>query len=376
MRIFTLVTIISVIVIQSLLAQEWTGAWDTSYGELRLVQVSDNVYGDYNDGNGTIEGKLDKNNRILTGYFYNAKAKKEGDFTFIRWNGNSFKGSWNWYNSTEKAEWNGTKSSSAFPSLKYYGKFNEPVWTGGWDTNFGPITLRQNGSSVTGDYTNADGWIRASYHPPTRTLSGIFFNRRANKKGQFEFFLEKNDKYFSGKWSWLNNESGGKWNGKRVIDSPINNNSKEDCIPLNYTTLKVIPENSKYLISDGTSRMLVIDNKNEAEQILRIIKAYQINAQCYVGRPNPSFTYCLSYNKAPTASNLRGEDCINFNRFNLGIKYINNNWTITDGSHLLFAFKNRKDEAEQALKIINKYKFNQVCYIGRPNSSFQYLTIK
>ncbi|MFW5700143.1 MAG: hypothetical protein ACOCWM_00500 [Cyclobacteriaceae bacterium] len=359
----------------NLFAQNWTGTWDTSYGELRLVQIGDIVYGDYNNGEGTIDGKLNKKFGILNGEFYNEKAKKTGKFTFILWNGDSFKGSWNWFNSSLKEDWSGTKTSSEYPILLYYGKFDDSVWTGTWETDFGPITLNQFGSRVNGDYIDANGWIRASYHKPSRILSGIFFNKNSNRTGRFEFFLEKFDKSFTGKWSWDELEPTSKWNGKKAlnISKKIIN---EDCIPINYTALKIIPENGKYLISDGSSRMLLIDDKKEAEQILKTINNYQFTSTCYVGRPNPSFSYCLASNKAPRAKNLAGEDCLSFNNKNLKVELINNKYTITDGSHLLFSFGQNKEEADLTLDIIRQHGFNQSCFVGRPNPSFQYLTIR
>ncbi len=44
-----------------------------------------------------------------------------------------------------------------------------------------------------------------------------------------------------------------------------------------------------------------------------------------------------------------------------------------DGSHWMFSFGSKEDEARQALAIIKKYGFTRSCFVGRPNASFQYM---
>lgn len=69
------------------------------------------------------------------------------------------------------------------------------------------------------------------------------------------------------------------------------------------------------------------------------------------------------------------QDCIGHDLSNL--RLVNRGgtggWTITDGRSLMFAFGNKRAEAEQALAIIRRHGFTRTCYIGRPNASMQYL---
>ncbi|MCK4418670.1 hypothetical protein KAV79_02580, partial [Candidatus Aerophobetes bacterium] len=50
-------------------------------------------------------------------------------------------------------------------------------------------------------------------------------------------------------------------------------------------------------------------------------------------------------------------------------------WKIVDGSHLMFDFGNKRNEAERALQVIKHYRMNQSCFVGRPDPSFQYLLV-
>jgi len=68
-----------------------------------------------------------------------------------------------------------------------------------------------------------------------------------------------------------------------------------------------------------------------------------------------------------------GEDCLAFNPVSAEVKRISGDWKIVDGSHWMFSFGSLKAEAEQSLKIIKHYRMNQMCFVGRPDPSFQYM---
>ncbi|GAB6184170.1 hypothetical protein [Thermodesulfovibrio hydrogeniphilus] len=69
------------------------------------------------------------------------------------------------------------------------------------------------------------------------------------------------------------------------------------------------------------------------------------------------------------------EDCIFFNPSKTEVKYISGRWKIVEGNKWLFDFGAKRDEAEQALRIIKYYGMNQSCFVGRPKPSFSYLLV-
>lgn len=69
------------------------------------------------------------------------------------------------------------------------------------------------------------------------------------------------------------------------------------------------------------------------------------------------------------------EDCISFNPNTIEVKHIKGHWKIVDGSHWMFDFGNKRNEAERALRIIKHYRMNQSCFVGRPDPSFQYMLV-
>ena len=147
---------------------------------------------------------------------------------------------------------------------------------------------------------------------------------------------------------------------------------KEDCVNINPKNLSIKPSGRQYLLVDGGHSLKAFPNKAEAYKAMKIIQHYGINQSCFVGRPNPSFTYMLVNGKAPMG-NVSGDDCIGFNPKTITLKKINNSWKIVDGSHWMFDFGTNYTEAKQAFLIIKKYGFTQSCFVGRPNPSLQYL---
>ncbi|MBN1929270.1 MAG: hypothetical protein JW764_06990 [Chlorobiaceae bacterium] len=148
---------------------------------------------------------------------------------------------------------------------------------------------------------------------------------------------------------------------------------KEDCLSFNPATTTVRNIDGRWTIADGNHLMFNFgDNKMEALQALKVIKYYRMNSSCFVGRPDPSFEYLLVNGKAPQGS-MPGEDCVSFNPNTIEVKNIDGRWKIVDGSHWVFDFGNKEEEARTAFAIIKKYGFTRSCYVGRPDPSFQYL---
>ncbi|MBW2410297.1 MAG: hypothetical protein JRF72_10900 [Deltaproteobacteria bacterium] len=147
----------------------------------------------------------------------------------------------------------------------------------------------------------------------------------------------------------------------------------EDCISFNPQTAMVKKIQGSWKIVDGSHWMFDFGGKKkEAKKTLKIIKKYQMNQSCFVGRPGPSFQYMLSGGSAPAGA-IAGEDCVSFNPKTATVKRAQGSWKIVDGSHWMFDFGSNESEARKALAIIKKYGFSKSCFVGRPGPSFLYL---
>lgn len=153
----------------------------------------------------------------------------------------------------------------------------------------------------------------------------------------------------------------------------VTGGAKEDCLQFSPANATVANKNGRWKIVDGNHWMFDFGtNKIEAVQALQIIKYYKLNQTCFVGRPDPSFSYLLVNGKAPQGA-MAGEDCIAFNPNTIEVKMVQGRWKIVDGSHWVFDFGGNRSEAEESFQIIKKYGFSKSCYVGRPDPSFTYL---
>ena len=85
----------------------WSGTWNTSDGDMHLVQVGKNVTGRYK-GIGTVTAIYNPSTRLLKGTFLNQNINKKGYIEFY-FEGNTFKGKWGWNANMTEGNWDGTK---------------------------------------------------------------------------------------------------------------------------------------------------------------------------------------------------------------------------------------------------------------------------
>lgn len=147
----------------------------------------------------------------------------------------------------------------------------------------------------------------------------------------------------------------------------------EDCVSFDPSQIVVQWVNGHWKIVEGDHWLFDFGNKrDEASSTFRIIRHYNLNQSCFVGRPNPSFTYMLSDGRAPAGS-VRGEDCVTFDPNQIQVRQFNGRWKIVEGNQWLFDFAGNRAEAQQSAAIIRKYDFSRSCFVGRPNPSFSYM---
>lgn len=147
---------------------------------------------------------------------------------------------------------------------------------------------------------------------------------------------------------------------------------EEDCIHFDPHNLQVEQDDHRFLLLDQAMSLIAFDNHEEAEMSKEVMLRYQLNQQCFVGRPNASFKYFLTDGQAPTGE-MGNEDCLDFNPNNISVQQIQGRWKIVEGNNWMFDFENNEQEARQAFAVIQKYGFTKTCFVGRPNPEMQYL---
>jgi hypothetical protein len=91
-------------------------------------------------------------------------------------------------------------------------------WGGSWTSDFGPLTLRQSGSRVTGTYPtcNGSGTGTITATASGRTLDGTWSQACNSRSGRLHFVQSSGGGSFSGKWSYGEATPTSTWNGRRA----------------------------------------------------------------------------------------------------------------------------------------------------------------
>lgn len=107
-------------------AQQWQGAWSSTYGELRLMEDGDHVYGDYRDG--TIEGILDRSTGRLRAFFRNPDGSIGYAELMMQPGTRGFTGAWDWEaaplprhdtGATDR-RWTGNRTAASRPPIRNF----------------------------------------------------------------------------------------------------------------------------------------------------------------------------------------------------------------------------------------------------------------
>jgi hypothetical protein len=142
-----------------------------------------------------------------------------------------------------------------------------------------------------------------------------------------------------------------------------------DCLPYDPANLRIKNEGAKgWLLTDGTSRMQMLDNEQDAKNALAIAKRF--TSHCFIGRDNTRTNradYIVMYWEGDSglATQIAQEDCISYNPENLRIvNEGSKGWLLTDGAARMLVLDNEQD-ARAALAMAKQH--TSQCFIGRDN---------
>jgi hypothetical protein len=171
------------------------------------------------------------------------------------------------------------------------------------------------------------------------------------------------------------------WTGLRItgntvqeIDPPF---IPEDRIPFNRANVAAVQVGGRWKVAEGSHWMLDTGtSQGEAQRAVEIINHYRLSSLCFVGRPrcgdvSPMMYWLTDSGRAPSGQ-LPGEDAIGFDRSNLAVVQIGDRWKVVEGTHWLLDFGPGQGNAVAALHFIRKYRFDEICFVGRPDPSMTY----
>jgi hypothetical protein len=144
----------------------------------------------------------------------------------------------------------------------------------------------------------------------------------------------------------------------------------DDCLLYNPKELKIVDEGaSGWLLTDGRSRMLLLDNKQDAEKALALAQRY--TAHCFIGRENTKpnrdeFVHEYWMGDSGVATVIPNEDCIPYDPNTLQIVDEGaGGFLLTDGFSRMALYASLED-AQEGLRVAKLA--SKQCFIGRDNT--------
>lgn len=131
----------------------------------------------------------------------------------------------------------------------------------------------------------------------------------------------------------------------------------EDCLSTDRANLSIVDEGGgDWLLTDGASRMFILDSQEDAQNALVVAQHYA--SRCFIGRPDPEMMYWNGPNAGEPA--LSRTDCISHDPSSVEI--VRDVWRLVAGNSLLATFENEAD-AGRGLTVARS--FSRMCFVGR-----------
>ncbi|WP_298367072.1 hypothetical protein [uncultured Lutibacter sp.] len=216
--------VVAILVSFTSFSQNVSGVYNTDYKQMTLTQIGNKVTGTYEGANGKIQAILNGNR--LVGTWKNSASNKTGNFEFIfNSSFSSFTGKYGYNNNGPTKKWNGKKvnSTASTNTIK-----TSPVKiiniAGEYATDYGKMTLNQNGNLVTGNYEGGNGTLKGNIEG--NRFFGTWKNSSNSRTGNFEFIFNSDLSAFTGKYGYNTATPTKKWNGKKVNSTASTNTIK------------------------------------------------------------------------------------------------------------------------------------------------------
>lgn len=182
-------------------AVDWTGTYNTSFGEIILLQKGPFVVGTYKDA-GTIRSLANVGNDLFIEF------DNKGKLGYAKWtrNGANFNGTWGWTNKLEQGTWTGSKTKDA---VQYYIK-------GTWKTKLGELDFIDSKTGMmAAHYGTKGGMVWGTMNHSTNIFTGNYRHKSGGATETCSFIFKNTT--FEGKY---NNTAYGSWNGERPKTVP------------------------------------------------------------------------------------------------------------------------------------------------------------
>jgi len=136
-------------------------------------------------------------------------------------------------------------------------------------------------------------------------------------------------------------------------------------VPFDWRRVEAKKDRQDWKVVSGSYVFANFGNdEHAAKQAAGLIRSYQCTEHCTIGQPKTSFTYFLSNGQAPHGVQL-GVGGLTFHASELTVKPVGTEWVLADSSRILMSLGAKSEDAEQALKAIQRYRFDRLIPVGQ-----------
>jgi hypothetical protein len=142
-----------------------------------------------------------------------------------------------------------------------------------------------------------------------------------------------------------------------------------DHVPLDWHQVRMKAEGPDIKLALGNYTIVNFGKgEREARQGLAAFQYYRFTEECLVGHPKPLFTYFLA-NGQPPRGLMFGVEHVEFDPEAVALRQVGKDWVVTDGALVLVNLGEHGDEGKEALKAIQRFKFDTLCRIGQGDAA-------
>jgi hypothetical protein len=141
---------------------------------------------------------------------------------------------------------------------------------------------------------------------------------------------------------------------------------QENLTPFSNAFAEIRKIDGHWELWSGTIKIKNLGNREgDAREVLRLIRAFNLNQRGTVGKPEPVMEYWLSNGLAPQKMGRVNSSV--FDPDALQVANVQGQWCLVDENRPWLTFGAQQEDAKQALQIIQKYGFTEIVYFDPLN---------
>lgn len=152
----------------------------------------------------------------------------------------------------------------------------------------------------------------------------------------------------------------------RVAAGADNGHLRENLVSFSSSQTEIRKVDGHWELWSGSIKIKSLGNREgDAREVLRLLRAFNLNQRGTVGQPQAIMEYWLSNGRAP--QKMGRINSLILDPDTLQVANCQGQWCLVDENRPWLTFGARAEDARQALQIIQKYEFTDIIYVDPVN---------